>query len=78
MLPASAARAARVAQMAAPFVATAQSRDGIVEGMELKPEFAKLPFFLGVQFHPERLTQIHPRYGNIFEKFVAACRREKK
>jgi putative glutamine amidotransferase len=62
-----------VARMAAPFVATAQSRDGIVEAMELKPAFAKLPFFLGVQFHPERLTQIHPRYGAIFGKFVAAC-----
>ncbi len=67
-----------VTELAAPFVATAQSRDGIVEAMELKPKFAPLPFFLSVQFHPERLTQIHRRYRKIFETFVAACARGKK
>jgi putative glutamine amidotransferase len=63
-----------VAEPARPFAATARSRDGLVEVMELKPAFAKLPFFLSVQFHPERLTQIHPRYRAIFQKFVSACR----
>jgi len=59
---------------AAPFAATACSRDGIVEVMELKPAFAaQLPFLLSVQFHPERLTGKHARYRAIFEHFVAAC-----
>jgi putative glutamine amidotransferase len=55
-----------------PFVATARSRDGIVEAMELRRGF-DLPFFLSVQFHPERLVQRHARYRAIFKKFVAAC-----
>jgi putative glutamine amidotransferase len=57
-----------------PFAATARSRDGIVEAMELKPECAGLvPFLLSVQFHPERLVQKHARYRAIFENFVSAC-----
>ena len=57
-----------------PFTATARSKDGIVEVMELKSECsAMLPFMLSVQFHPERLVQKHARYRAIFEKFVAAC-----
>jgi len=64
---------------AEPFVATARSRDGIVEAMELKPELAAwLPFFLSVQFHPERLMQKQARYRVIFEQFVAACAKPKK
>ncbi len=55
-----------------PFVAVARSRDGIVEAMELKPGFG-LPFYLSVQFHPERLVQKHDRYRAIFREFVAAC-----
>jgi putative glutamine amidotransferase len=63
-----------VAEPARPFTATARSRDGLVEAMELKPEFAaRMPFLLSVQFHPERLTHKHARYRAIFEKFVAAC-----
>lgn len=57
------------------FTATARSRDGIVEAMELKSEYAGLlPFLLSVQFHPERLVQKHARYRAIFEKFVAAAK----
>jgi putative glutamine amidotransferase len=57
-----------------PFRATARSRDGIVEVMELMPECREmLPFLLSVQFHPERLVQKHARYRAIFETFVAAC-----
>jgi putative glutamine amidotransferase len=64
---------------AEPFTATARSRDGIVEAMELKPELtAWLPFFLSVQFHPERLVQKHARYRAIFGQFVAACAKPKK
>jgi putative glutamine amidotransferase len=63
-----------VAEPAGPFVATARSRDGIVEAMELKPELAaQLPFLLSVQFHPERLIHKHARFRAIFKQFVAAC-----
>ena len=56
---------------AEPFVATGVSSDGIVEVMELKEKL--LPFYLSVQFHPERLVQKHARYKAIFRKFVEAC-----
>lgn len=61
---------------AEPFVATAVSPDGLVEAMELKPEAARgMPFFLSVQFHPERLTRRHDAHRAIFQTFVAACAR---
>ncbi len=60
-----------VLEPAEPFIATARSSDGIVEVMELKENL--LPFYLSVQFHPERLVQKHARYRAIFQKFVAAC-----
>ena len=63
-----------VLQPASPFTATARSSDGIVEAMELKAELAaRMPFFLSVQFHPERLVGRHRRYRAIFRKFVEAC-----
>jgi putative glutamine amidotransferase len=61
-----------IAEPMNPFVATARSRDGIVEAMELQRGI-DLPFFLSVQFHPERLVQRHARYRAIFRTFVAAC-----
>jgi putative glutamine amidotransferase len=58
---------------AGPLRATARSRDGIVEAMELEPAMArKLPFFLSVQFHPERLTQKHGQHRALFQQLVAA------
>ena len=64
-----------VAQPAEPFVATARSRDGLVEAMELRPELAAhMPFLLGVQFHPERLLQKGDCYRRIFKTFVNACK----
>ena len=65
-----------VLQTAPPFVATAVSADGMVEAMELKPAWAaRMPYLLSVQFHPERLVQLHVRYRKIFKTFVAACGR---
>jgi putative glutamine amidotransferase len=61
-----------VLETAEPFIATARSRDGIVEAMELKA--AWLPFCLSVQFHPERLVHRHVRYRAIFQRFVSACK----
>ena len=64
---------------AGPFAAVARTEDGIVEAMELRPEMSngspRLPFFLGVQFHPERLVKKHPEHQAIFSRFVEACRR---
>jgi putative glutamine amidotransferase len=58
-----------------PFIATARSRDGLVEAMELKPELSgAMPFLLGVQFHPERLIQKDGCYLDIFRSLVRAAR----
>jgi putative glutamine amidotransferase len=66
-------------QPAEPLVAVARSRDGIVEAMELKPDAARrMPFFLSVQFHPERLTEKHAAHREIFGKFIAACAGKRK
>jgi len=68
-----------VMEPATPFVATGRSRDGIVEVMELKPApGVKRPFLLSVQFHPERLVQIHARYREIFNQFVSASGKNRK
>jgi len=68
-----------VLEPAEPFAAVARTEDGIVEAMELKPGQAngspQLPFFLAVQFHPERLVR-HPEHQAIFSGFVKACARE--
>lgn len=61
-------------KLAEPFVATARSRDGVIEGMELKPDAARaLPYFLAVQFHPERLFARHEAHLRLFQAFVRAC-----
>jgi putative glutamine amidotransferase len=63
-----------ILQPAEPFIATARSSDGIVEAMELNPDSpVRLPFLLGVQFHPERLVEKGNRYRAIFRSFVKAC-----
>jgi putative glutamine amidotransferase len=63
-----------VGRIAPPLKATAASEDGIVEGMELKPKLnGLLPFFLSVQFHPERLAARHSEHRAILEAFARAC-----
>jgi putative glutamine amidotransferase len=53
---------------------TAASEDGIAEALELRPEAAHLlPYFVTVQFHPERLTARHPEHQELFNGFVRAC-----
>ena len=64
-----------VAETAEPFVATGVSPDGLVEAMELRPGAARLPYFLSVQFHPERLTPEHAEHRAIFTSFVKACKK---
>lgn len=63
-----------VGRVAEPLTVSACSRDGVVEGLELKPEAAQwLPFLVSVQFHPERLAAKHARHRAIFSAFIRAC-----
>jgi putative glutamine amidotransferase len=60
-------------------MATAQSSDGIVEAMELKPDAARrMPFLLSVQFHPERLAEKFAEHRAIFRRFIQNCRTKTK
>ena len=49
----------------------ARSADGIAEGI-IDP---RLPFFLGVQWHPERQTD-HPLSRKILERFLETASRQ--
>jgi len=61
----------RVAEM---LHVTAAGPDGVVEALELKPGHAnRLPFFMSVQFHPERLASRHPEHAALFESFIRVC-----
>lgn len=64
-----------IGELAPMLRATAWTRDGIVEAIELiEEDAARAPFLLGVQFHPERLIDEHPEFLRIFKAFVKACR----
>ena len=55
--------------------ATAHTRDGIVEAIELNEAEAQTgPFLLGMQFHPERLWERYPEFLKPFRAFIKACR----
>ena len=63
-----------VARVAPPLQVSGVSTDGIIESTELKPEAGRLlPFFLTVQFHPERLVARHAEHKAIFRAFARAC-----
>src|SRR5512138_3664249 len=62
-----------VARVAAPLRVAARSPDGVVEGLELKPGVAGLPFLVSVQFHPERLVDRYAEHAAIFSAFTQAC-----
>ena len=63
-----------VARVAPPLKVTARSTDGVIEGLELKSDAAYLlPFFMTVQFHPERLVDRYPEHSAIFRVFTHAC-----
>jgi putative glutamine amidotransferase len=67
-----------VSKIAEPLAAVAVSSDGIVEALELKPELSRrLPFLLGVQFHPERLAEKFAEHRAIFRRFIEVCRKKK-
>ena len=49
----------------------AVAEDGLIEGVELPDH----PFVLGVQWHPESLSDRYPAHQKLFNAFVQACRR---
>src|SRR5262249_24576769 len=52
----------------------AMSEDGVVEALELKgPNARLLPYFMTVQFHPERLAPRYPEHQELFNRFIRAC-----
>lgn len=54
--------------------ATAISDDGVVEAAELSHDAAQmLPYFMSVQFHPERLATRYPEHQELFKQFIRAC-----
>lgn len=68
-----------VDHVAKPFRVTAKSVDGIIEALELnRSDEHWLPFFLAVQFHPERLIDRHPEFLAMFQSFVEACASQSK
>jgi len=61
-----------VGKLAKALIPVGRTADGVVEALELKePEL--LPFFLTVQFHPERLYDKNELFLRIFQCFAAAC-----
>jgi putative glutamine amidotransferase len=63
-----------VGRVAKPLRVTARSDDGIVEALELRRDEARLlPYFMTVQFHPERLAARYPEHQALFDSFVRAC-----
>jgi putative glutamine amidotransferase len=48
---------------------TARAEDGVVEALEL----AGHPFYLGVQWHPERLYELGAEQRNLFRALIAAA-----
>ena len=47
----------------------AEAPDGLIEGIEM-PD---LPFVLGVQWHPESLSDRYPEHQKLFDAFVRSC-----
>lgn len=68
-----------VGRVAKPLRVTAASDDGVVEALELRREEAGLlPYFLSVQFHPERLAGRYAAHQELFNSFVRACARNRR
>ena len=62
-----------VKDIAPGLVVTARAADGVIEGFE-KPDH---PYFIGVQWHPERLVEREENaaHKQLFKSFVDACRK---
>ncbi len=58
-----------VKKIAPGFIASAATRDGIIEGIESTQH----TFVVGVQFHPENMWQNNPPVANLFVAFIRAA-----
>jgi putative glutamine amidotransferase len=59
-----------IKELAADLVPTAVAPDGLIEGVEGRGD----PFLIGVQWHPEELTETRPDMERLFAAFVEASR----
>ncbi|KMT22524.1 gamma-glutamyl-gamma-aminobutyrate hydrolase family protein [Clostridium cylindrosporum] len=53
------------------FIATAWASDGVIEGIEKKGD----EFILGVQWHPEMMSETDANMKKLFDRFIEACKR---
>ncbi len=62
-----------VKEVGAGLTMSARAADGVIEALE-KPDH---PYFVAVQWHPERLVEreFHPEHKALFSSFVQACRK---
>lgn len=62
-----------VKEVGAGLTVSARAEDGVIEAIEM-PEH---PYFVAVQWHPERLVEreFHPEHKALFSSFVQACRK---
>jgi putative glutamine amidotransferase len=60
-----------VDKLASGLIASAFAPDGLIEGFESRDTSR---FILGVQFHPESLTQKFPEFLGVFKAFTDACK----
>src|SRR5688572_24140841 len=67
-----------VDRVAKPLRVTGRAPDGVIEALELREEeLDVMPYLLGVQFHPERLTRGYPEFTELFRSFTEACARHR-
>lgn len=59
-----------IKEVAPGYQVTATAEDSIIEAIESETQ----PFVIGVQWHPEALTQRHKHFIKLFKAFVAASR----
>jgi len=59
-----------VKEVAEDYIATAFTRDGIIEGIES----TKLSFAVGLQWHPEIMYERYPIFSNIFKALIDAAK----
>ncbi|MBL7137640.1 MAG: gamma-glutamyl-gamma-aminobutyrate hydrolase family protein [Bacteroidales bacterium] len=62
-----------VSVLAPDLKANAYGSDGLIEGIELAEKTGQ-PFFLGVQWHPERMAEENPLSGPLARAFLMKCR----
>jgi putative glutamine amidotransferase len=61
-----------VRNLAPGFIQSASTKDGVIEAFESRQH----RFVLGVQWHPECMTEIDPISQRLFDAFVGECKRK--